>query len=327
MAHPIVVAPMAGGPTTPALVTAGCQAGALSFLAGGYRPAAELARDLAEVRAATSEPVGVNLFVPTPDDADPAAVAAYARVLETEGLELGEPRWSDDGWEAKLELVLRERPDVVSFTFGCPAGDVVAALRAAGSRVWCTVTTPAEAQVAASAGADALVLQGAEAGGHRGSYDDADGEPLSLADLLAETRAALDGPDLIAAGGIASPEHVRRALEAGAARVQVGTAFLLAPEAGTSPAQRAALARDGETALTRAFTGRRARGIVNAFMRNHDPVAPRGYPQVHYLTAPLRTAARAAGDTERINLWAGTSFRLARAEPAAEIVARLAAGI
>jgi nitronate monooxygenase len=323
MTHPIVVAPMAGGPTTPALVAAGCEAGALAFLAAGYRSAGDLARELADVRAATSRAFGVNLFVPTPDDAEAVAVATYAALLRAEGLEVGEPRWSDDDWQAKLELVLRARPAVVSFAFGCPAPDVVAALRNGGTRVWCTVTTPAEARLAAAAGADALVLQGAEAGGHRGSYDDADDEPLPLLELVARTREAVAGPTLVAAGGIADPAGVRAALEAGAERVQVGTAFLLAPEAGTSSAQRTALSRGGDTALTRAFTGRRARGIVNSFMREHDAAAPRGYPHVHYVTAPFRAAARAAGDAERMNLWAGSSFRLARPEPAAATVARL----
>jgi nitronate monooxygenase len=324
MEHPIVVAPMAGGPTTPALVAAACEAGAFAFLAAGYRSAEDVAREIGEVRAATAHPFGVNLFVPTPDDADAAAVAAYAAGLRAEGLEPGEPRWSDDGWDAKVELVLRERPAAVSFTFGGPPRDVVSALRERGSRVWCTVTTPAEARTAADAGADGLVLQGAEAGGHRGSYDDTDDDPLPVLELLSRTRAAVAGTTLVAAGGIAEPEHVRAALAGGSAHVQAGTAFMLTPEAGTSAAHRAAFARDVGTALTRAFSGRRARGIVNGFMRDHDGAAPRGYPQVHYVTAPVRAAARAAGDAERINLWAGTSYRLARAEPAAAVVARLA---
>lgn len=309
---------MAGGPTTPALVAAVADAGALGFLAAGYRTAADLARELGELRGRR---VGVNLFVPTPDEADPAAIAAYAERLRAEGYELGEPRWSDDGWDEKLEVVLRERPAVVSFTFGCPPADVVASLRDAGCEAWCTVTTPAEALVAADAGADMLVVQGAEAGGHQGAYAD-EGEPRPLLELLRAVRA-VTGLSLVGAGGIATRERVRAVLEAGAVAAQVGTAFMLAPEAGTSPAHREALSRDGETALTRAFSGRRARGIVNRFMREHDAHAPRGYPQVHYLTSPLRAAARAAGDADAINLWAGTAFREARPEPAAETVARL----
>ncbi len=144
---------------------------------------------------------------------------------------------------------------------------------------------------------------------------------MPLLQLLRETAAAIDLP-VVATGGIADRAGVRAALDAGAAAAQIGTAFLLAPEAGTSEPHRRALAAGGETAITRAFTGRRARGIVNAFMRAH-PHAPSAYPQIHHLTAPLRAAARAAGDADGINLWAGTNAALARAEPAAETVARL----
>jgi nitronate monooxygenase len=314
---PLVAAPMAGGPTTPALVVAALEAGAFAFLAAGYRDAADLGRELAEVRAATVRPFGVNLFVPTPDDADPATVAAYADRI---GADPADARWSDDGWDAKLELLLRETPAVVSFTFGRPPEDVVAALKARGVEVWCTVTSAREARLASSA--DVLVVQGAEAGGHQGSYDDTDDEPLPLLALLRQVRAETELP-LVGAGGIGDAEQARAVLDAGAAAAQVGTALMLCPEAGTSTPHRDALRGDAPTALTRAFTGRRARGIVNDFMREHDAHAPHGYPQVHYLTAPLRAAARAAGDAEGINLWAGTAYGRARAEPAADVLRRL----
>ena len=310
---------MAGGPTTPALVVAALDAGVLAFLAAGYRSAADVARDLAEVRTATTRPVGVNLFVPTLDEAVPEAIAAYAARI---GADPADARWSDDGWDAKLELVLRERPAVVSFTFGCPPSAVVDALHERGIDVWCTVTSATEARIAANAGADALAVQGAEAGGHQGSYDDTDDEPLPLLDLLREVRTAVELP-LVGAGGIGDAARVRAVLDAGAVAAQVGTALLLCPEAGTSAPHRDALRGDAPTALTRAFSGRRARGIVNDFMREHDPYAPRGYPQVHYLTAPLRAAAREAGDAQRINLWAGTGYRDARQEAVADAIRRL----
>jgi nitronate monooxygenase len=151
-----------------------------------------------------------------------------------------------------------------------------------------------------------------------------DSDEVPLAELL---RAIETNVPLIAAGGIADAAAGRAALDAGASAVQVGTALLLTPEAGTSEPHRRALGGDAPTRLTRAFSGRRARGIENRFLREHDAVAPRAYPHVHYLTAPLRAAARAAGDPEAINLWAGTSYRLARAEPAADVVARLASGL
>jgi nitronate monooxygenase len=310
---------MAGGPTTPALVTAALEAGAFAFLAAGYRSADELAVHFAEVRAATDRPFGVNLFVPGPDDADPAEIMAYARRV---GANPADAHWSDDDWAAKLELVVREAPAAVSFTFGCPPSEVIAALRARGIEAWCTVTTAAEAQLAIAAGADVLVAQGAEAGGHQGSFDDTDDDPLPLVDLLHAVRSVAELP-LVGAGGIATAERVQAVLDAGAVAAQVGTALMLCPEAGTSAAQRAAMHGAEPTALTRAFTGRRARGIVNAFMREHDAYAPHGYPQVHYLTAPLRAAARERGDADGINLWAGTAYGLARAEPVADVIARL----
>jgi nitronate monooxygenase len=326
--HPIVAAPMAGGPTTPVLAAAVSAAGGLGFLAGGYVSAERLADDVAELRRLTAAPFGVNLFVPTPSTADPAAVAAYRARLEPEaarlGAQLGEPHWSDDGWEAKLALVLEARPPVVSFTFGLPPADAVARLRAQGILVWCTVTAPGEAAAAAAVGADALVVQGAEAGGHRGSFVDGDDEAVALLPLLRLVRAAVGLP-LVAAGGIADGPGVAAALAAGARAAQIGTGFLLCPEAGTSDVHRRALGGDAPTAVTRAFTGRSARGIANAFLRDHSAAAPRAYPEVHFLTAPLRAHARAAGAPDAVNLWAGQAYRLAEAAPAAELVRRWSA--
>jgi nitronate monooxygenase len=280
------------------------------------------------MRAATTRPFGVNVFVPARPDVDEEAIAAYAETLADEaeryGTAVGEPRWDDDGWEAKLELLARQRPAVVSFTFGCPDREVVAALQAADVSVWCTVTTAGEARAAAAAGADALVVQGAEAGAHQGSFDDTENPPIALLELLQLVRSATDLP-LVAAGGIADGAGLAAALAAGATAAQIGTALLLTPEAGTSAPHRAALAGDAPTVLTRAFTGRRARGIVNRFIREHEPLAPRGYPQVHHLTAPIRAAARAAGDPDGINLWAGEAYRRAEAAPAGELVRRWAA--
>ena len=325
---PIVGAPMAGGPSTPALAAAVSNAGGIGFVGAGYRDVDEVARELAEVGAATTRPFGVNLFVPTEDDAAEREIASYAERLEAEaqryGVALGEPRWSDDAWEAKLELVGRVRPAVVSFTFGCPSRELVESLRSTGVAVWCTVTSPDEATTASAAGADALVVQGAEAGGHNGSYRDDETEPVALLPLLQLVRRVTEAP-LVAAGGIATGRAVAAVLAAGASAAQVGTALMLAPEAGTSEAHRRALQGTAATAFTRAFTGRRARGIVNGFMRAHGPVAPRAYPQVHALTAPVRAAARAADDADGLNLWAGQAYRLARAAPAADLVTEWAA--
>lgn len=323
---PVVVgAPLAGGPSTPALVAAVSDAGGLGFLASGYRSGREVRDEIAALRELTDRPFGLNLFVPSRPPVDDAAVRAYAERIQPEarryGVELGEPRWSDDGWDEKLEIALDERPHAVSFTFGPPPADVVAALHEQEIRAWGTVTSVEEARVAVAAGVDTLVVQGADAGGHRALFVDDDAEPVPLLQLLAEVAAAVDLP-LVAAGGIADGRSLAAALAAGAVAGQIGTALMLTPEAGTSAAHREAIARGGTTKLTRAFTGRTARGIINRFLTEFSSTAPAAYPQVHYLTGPLRAAARAAGDPEVLNLWAGESFHLAEAAPAGELVRR-----
>ena len=332
---PIVQAPMAGGPSTPALAAAVCGAGGLGFLAAGYKTPDAVAQDIASVRAATAAPFGVNLFSP-PDAAAAAAAeaagdaaAGYARTLsadaERHGVALGEPRFDDDAYDAKLEVVLGERVPVVSFTFGCPTAETVAALHARELAAWVTVTSPAEAALAEDAGADALVAQGTEAGGHRGYFtDDGAHEEYGLLVLLHLLRAQTTLP-LIATGGLMDGRAIAAALVAGAAAAQLGSALMLTPEAGTSESHRARLAVPGATRLTRAFSGRTARGIVNRFMEEHDTDAPAAYPQVHHITSPLRAAARAACDPEAINLWAGQGHASAQARPAGELVRALAA--
>jgi nitronate monooxygenase len=262
----------------------------------------------------------VNVFAPPADVADPDAVARYAAAL---GPDAGAPRHDDDGWQAKLDLLARERVAVVSFTFGCPAGLVVDGLHAAGCAVWVTVTTADEAREAAAAGADALVVQGVEAGGHRGSFDDDAPGEIGLLALLQLVAAAVDLP-LVATGGVVTGRAVAAVLAAGAQAAALGSAFMRSPEAATSAPHVAALSADGATALTRAFTGRLGRGIGNRFMREHSD-APRAYPDVHYVTAPIRAAARGRGDAEAINLWAGQAYQLATGEPAGELVRRLSA--
>ena len=325
---PIVQAPLAGGASTPALTAAVVEAGAFGFVAAGYRTPEALGEDIAAVRAATDGAFGVNLFVPGAAT-DPAAYAAHMAALEEEarraGVALGEPRFEDDGWQAKLALLADDPVAVVSFTFGCPSADVVRRLQAVGSEVWVTVTDPEEALQAAAAGADALVAQGIEAGGHRASFVDADGAgEYGLLALLQVLRARIELP-LVGSGGIAGGRAVAAVLCAGARAAQVGTAFMRCPEAGTSEPHREALSTRTPTRLTRAFTGRQARGIANRFLREHSADAPVAYPEIHHATAPLRAAARAAGDAESINLWAGQTHELAGELPAAEVVARMAA--
>lgn len=322
----MVLAPLAGGPSTPELAAAVSEAGGLGFLAWGYLKAPEAMTHLEAARRLTDHRLGVNVFHPG-SPSDPASYWSYVEHLGrwsgARGLHTGEPRYDDDDWEAKVDLLVHDPVAVVSFTFGCPPADVVSRLQSVGSEVWVTVTSPAEAREAAEAGADALVAQGSEAGGHRGSFLNPDQLPLlGLLPLLDLVRAAVSLP-LVASGGIASGPALAAVLCAGARAAQIGTAFMLAPEAGTHPAHRDALARPSDTVLTRAFTGRLARGIPNAFIEEHELSAPVAYPEVHYVTAPIRQQARRRGNPEHMNLWAGAAHQLAVARPADETVREL----
>ncbi len=329
---PIVAAPMAGGPSTVALARAVASAGGFPFLAGGYKAAAVLAAEIDQLRSLGG--FGVNLFVPSRGPVDPAAFAAYARELQPEadayGLRLDPSPVADDddSWADKLALLVERPVPVLSVTFGLPDRRDIAALRAVGTRVLASVTTAEEAVLAREAGVDGLVVQGPDAGGHTATFDGRrTPRPLDTADLVARARRSVDLA-LIATGGVAGPDGVRRLLDAGAQAVAVGTLLLRTDEAGTSPIHRAALADPAytETVLTRAFTGRPARALRNGFVDRH-PQGPDAYPAVHHLTRELRQAAGRAGDADRLHLWAGTGFRNAPTGPAAAVVRHLARAI
>ncbi|GAA0383778.1 nitronate monooxygenase [Streptomyces luteireticuli] len=332
--HPVVQAPMAGGASRPSLAAAVSDAGGLGFLAAGYKTPAAMYEEVKQLRARTSRPFGVNLFLPQPPLADPAAVAVYAEQLAGEAAWYDTPlgdwdRPADDAYEAKLAILLDDPVPVVSFTFGCPSAADLEALARVGTVTVVTVTSAAEALAAREAGADALCVQGVEAGGHQGTHHDdpqADGTGAGagLLALLTEIRETVPLP-LIAAGGLMRGAQIAAVLAAGACAAQLGTAFLACPESGASELHKRALTDPlfTGTELTRAFSGRPARGLVNRFIREHGPYAPAAYPQVHYLTAGLRRAAAAAGDPQALNLWAGQGHRLARGLPAAELVGLL----
>ena len=241
---------MAGGPITVELVVAAAGAGALGFLAGGYKTAAGMAAEMAAVRAAGVDAFGVNVFVPGHPTADPGRVDAYVASLETEaaalGATLGAPTWDDDDYGAKVDALVARPPAAVSFTFGIPDVEVVRSLQAAGSLVLLTVTTPEEAAQALRVGPDALCLQGAEAGAHRGSLanDDRPDQDRPVRALLASVRRHTLVP-LVAAGGVGGPDDVADLLARGADLVQAGTAFLRCPESGAPRPYKDALARPG----------------------------------------------------------------------------------
>ncbi|MET0233187.1 MAG: nitronate monooxygenase [Kibdelosporangium sp.] len=322
----LIVAPMAGGFSTPELVAGAVHAGAFGFLAAGYIKAGVLAELIARTRELTAEPFGVNVFVPGPEST--ADLSGYREIVAREaaryGAEPGEPSWTDDDYPAKIDLLVGDPVDTVSFTFGLPSAQDVSRLKAVGTKIVITVTTPAEARQAVEL-ADALCVQGFEAGGHRGIFTD-DGSPAGgpAYGLLAALRliaAEVDLP-LIAAGGLVHGADVAAVLTAGAVAAQLGTAFLGCPEAGTPPTQREALTETRETTFTRAFSGRPARGMVNRFIAANAQ-APAVYPQVNAITRPLRTAAAKAGDPEAMSLWAGQTYTLAPRGSVAEVVERL----
>ncbi|MER2091704.1 MAG: nitronate monooxygenase [Saccharopolyspora rectivirgula] len=329
---PLISAPMAGGISTPELAAAVSSAGGLGFLAGGYLTEKALTEQVSAVRESTSEPFGVNLFVPgirhaiDLDDYCARMGAEAARY----GVRAGAPSWDDDQYQAKVELIVHQRIPVVSFTFGLPEESVVERLHEVGSEVVVTVTTPEEAAQAAAVGADAVCVQGMEAGGHRAVFEDdgrsPGGGPLyGLLAALRLVKAEVDLP-VIAAGGLVHGADVAAVLTAGAVAAQLGTAFLVCAEAGTSSEHRAQIAAGARwTELTRAFSGRPARGLVNEFMTEHGPVAPAAYPQLNNLTKPIRGAAAKAGDPERMSMWAGQTYSQARPMPAAQLVQQLMA--
>ena len=328
---PVLAAPMAGGPTGPTMVIAAGRTGSLGFLAAGYKTPEALAAEVAAVRA-TEVPFGVNVFVPNPVPVDGHEFDRYARAIELEADRYGVdvrgavPQEDDDRWRDKIDLLLDGPVPVVSFTFGIPEPAVVTALHGVGTAVVQTVTSPAEAVLAVEAGADVLAVQGSAAGGHSGTLTPSRRPPaVPTAELVADVHRTVSRP-LVAAGGLASPADVVDAFRAGASAVMVGTALLRAPESGASAAHQAALADAdrGDTVVTRAFSGRPARGLRNRFVDRYDRLAPLGYPAIHHLTSPIRRAGAAAGDPEVVNLWAGTGYRLAAPDPVATTLERLA---
>ncbi|QKV95029.1 nitronate monooxygenase [Streptomyces sp. NA02950] len=334
--YPIVQAPMAGGASCPPLAAAVSEAGGLGFLAAGYKTPEAMYEEIKQLRGLTDRPFGVNLFMPQPPTADPAAIEVYREQLAGEATwyqtPLGDPDAGvDDAYEAKLAILLDDPAPVVSFTFGCPTRDVLDALAKAGTRTVVTVTSPVEAQSAQWAGADALCVQGVEAGGHQGGFrndpaEDGMGGGFGLLSLIALVREFVQ-ISVIAAGGLMRGSQIAAALAAGASAAQLGTAFLVTAESRANGLHKRAMTDPmfGRTELTRAFSGRPARGLVNRFIREHGPYAPAAYPQLHHLTSGLRKAAAKKGDPQGMALWAGQGHRLARELPAGKLVETLAA--
>lgn len=331
VALPIAAAPMAGGPSATSLVEAVSRAGGFGFLAGGYKPPETIAAQIAEVRS-SGRSFGVNLFVPSTSRITAAVFRQYAEAIASEGVPFGldlataTPVSDDDRWHDKIDLLLADPVPVVSFTFGFPDPVVVANLQHAGTKVFLTVTSTAEAVEADARGVDGLVVQSSDAGGHSGTATpEIAPTPLGIVDLVSEIRHATALP-LIAAGALASAERVREVIAAGANAAMIGTALLRTDESGATQMYKDALGDPSRerTVVTRAFTGRPARALRNTFTDRYSDLAPLGYPEVNHLTRPLRAAAAAAGDAEFVSLWAGTGYRQASTGPAGGVIVGLA---
>ncbi len=328
---PIVQAPMAGGPTTPHLIAAVGAAGALGSLGAALMAPAAIREAAAAVRTLGDRPFAINLFaLPPPAVAADALAPALARLAPFHA-ELGLsaptiPNAWGEGLDGQIDAVLDAAPTAVSTHFGPPPARLLAGCRARGIAVFATATTPEEARALEAAGVDAVVAQGAEAGGHRGSFlAPPDRAPLGTMVLVPAIVDSVRIP-VIAAGGIMDGRAIRAALALGAAAVQMGTAFLACPEAGTHPLHKAALATAEGTMLTRGVTGREARGLRNRLLErlDADAAAAPDYPVQNALSAPLRAAAARAGRADLMAMWAGQGHARARAVPAGELVEALA---
>ena len=332
--HPIIQAPMAGGGDTPDLVAAVCNAGGIGFIGAAYLTPAHIIETGHAVRARTARPFGINLFAPLPPPEIPSDTRPALQRLAPFFAELGLsaptiPEAKGDSFNEQLSAALETGASAFSFTLGILPASAIGAIKQRRMFLMGTATTVAEAVALEKSGVDAVVVQGSEAGGHRGTFaTDFSSGMVGTISLVPQVVDAVKLP-VIASGGIMDGRGIAAALALGASAVQMGTAFLACDEAGVSDAYKEAIlhAHEDQTRVTRAFSGRPARGIVNRFMTEvesggADAILP--FPIQNALTRPLRTAAAKQGRAEFLSLWAGQGVRLARRQSAAELVARLA---
>lgn len=331
--NPVIQGPMSGGPSTPELTAAVSNAGGLGSLGAAYLKPGEITEAIRRIKSLTSKPFNVNLFAggypAKPPRLDPQPMLdALAEIHEAFGLPAPVvPQLPPDPFPEQLEVVLDADAPIFSFTFGIPNADAMARLKARGIAIIGTATTVEEAHALADAGVDAIAAQGAEAGGHRGTFAGAfEASMIPTFDLVRGIRGAVRVP-VIASGGIMDGRDIVAALRLGASAAALGTAFIPSPESGAPQAHKQAIlaARDDATVITRAFSGRPARGLTNAFVARmagrEDILLP--YPLQNMLTRPMRNAAAKLGEAGYLSMWAGTGVPRARALPAGELVARL----
>jgi nitronate monooxygenase len=330
--HPIIQGPLGGGPSTPELVAAVSNAGGLGSLGAAYLTPDQITDAIRRIRSLTSNPFSVNLFAgawnsnPT-FDAGPM-LELLTGIHERLGIPTpAAPKPAPDPFPAQLEAVLDARPPIFSFTFGIPDRDAVSRLKSRGILIVGTATTVHEARSLEQAGVDAIAAQGAEAGAHRGTFlGSFESSMIPTLDLVRATVDAVSLP-VIATGGLMDGRDILAALDAGASAAQLGTAFLPCPESGASDVYKRAIlaAKQDTTVVTRAFSGRPARGLKNAFIASFDgqPNLILPYPFQNSLTRHMRTAAAQQGLADYLSLWAGQGVARACAMPAGDLVARL----
>ena len=330
--NPILLAPMAGSGGTPELAAAVSNAGGLGAWGGAYAKPDEIAAAIRRMRQLTKRPFNINLFAGGYDGGRKVDPQPMLSIVGEVHAKLGLPPpvlppMPSNPFDEQLEAVLQERPPVFSFTFGVPSPVQISALKQRGIAVIGTATTMLEGRQLAEAGVDAIVAQGAEAGAHRGTFAAPFEESMMpLVQLVRGICRSIALP-VIASGGIMDGRDAAAAIKLGAAAVQLGTAFLPCPESGASPAYKRALltAKNDVTVITRAFSGRPARGIANGFIAmvkgKEETILP--FRQQNDLTRPMRTAAGQLGVADFISLWAGQGVARSRAVPAADLVATL----
>jgi nitronate monooxygenase len=330
--HPIILAPMGGSPGTPELIAAVASAGGLGSLGAGYLTPDEIRQQVTRIRALTDRPLNINLFAggyhagPMPD-AQPM-LSILSRVHERLGIAPPVlPPLPPNLFAAQVDVVLELRPAVFSFTFGVPTADDIARLHAANIVVIGTATTEEEGTILAKANVDAIVAQGGEAGAHRGTFARAfEDSMVPTLDLVEQLVRRVKTP-VIASGGLMDGKDIAAALDRGALAVQLGTAFLACQESGAPDAYKNAIlnAKHDTTVITRAYSGRHARGLKNEFidMVPEDTILP--FPIQNSLTRPMRAAAGKKREAGFLSLWAGTGVTRTRSMPAAQLVATLVA--
>ncbi|HLR54976.1 MAG TPA: nitronate monooxygenase [Pseudogracilibacillus sp.] len=327
----IIQAPMAGGITTTELVTAVAESGSLGMIGAGYMSATDLREQITAVKEHTAAPFGVNLFVPQAFQREEEAIsrakhelAPYYDTLQIDSNQIAIPTAKSikETYEAQIDVVIQEEVSVCSFTFGVPDEVIIKRLQANGITTIGTATTVEEAKVIEEKGLDLMVLQGSEAGGHRGSFIETPSPSIGLMALLAQTKEVVSIP-IIASGGLMDKQGIKAAFFLGASYVQLGTAFLLTAESGAHPLHKKKIVETpGEyTVVTSVFSGKKARGIYNTFideMEGKD--ISLAYPVLNALTQPIRKEAKQINDVELMSLWAGQGTLLGREQSVQELV-------